>query len=120
MRTFLTSCLLTLTALLFTPSAEATPLVRNSTAETTNVEHTVATTPYAVDAVNMKQQQKAAKKAAKHQKRIERMKKRLAKWQSRAVDDDAKTAAIVAYITIFGFLISLLALHEEGSNHRIT
>ena len=89
MRTFLTSCLLTLTALLFTPSAEATPLVRNSTTETTNVERTVATTPYAVDAVNMKQQQKAAKKAAKHQKRIERMKKRLAKWQSRAVDDDA-------------------------------
>ncbi|MEM1324617.1 MAG: hypothetical protein AAGI23_01625 [Bacteroidota bacterium] len=105
-----------LVALLFTPTAEATPLVRNSTETTSTAQNATAATPYVVDVLDSKQQRKAAKKAEKRQKRVERMKKRLAKWQSRA-DDDSKTAAIIAYITIFGFLISLLALHEEGNEY---
>lgn len=116
MRTVLTTSLLMLVALLFTPTAEATPLVRNSTETTSTAQNATAATPYVVDVLDSKQQRKAAKKAEKRQKRVERMKKRLAKWQSRA-DDDSKTAAIIAYITIFGFLISLLALHEEGNEY---
>lgn len=111
MRTFLTTLLFTISALMFTNMAHATPFVKQSTSETT-AETTIAKTPMASSVLNAKQQRKAARKA----KRVARWQKRLVKWQERAASD-SEVAAIVAYLTIFGFLISLLALHEEGDEY---
>lgn len=56
-----------------------------------------------------KEERKAARK-------MKRMEKRIAKYLPLGDEDSGRTAAIVAYVTIFGFLISLLALHEKGNS----
>lgn len=56
---------------------------------------------------------KEAKKIAKKQKKAERLMKKLEKIKARS-DDGGKVAAIVGYLGLIGFLISLLAIHEKG------
>ncbi|MEM0994246.1 MAG: hypothetical protein AAGI49_14500 [Bacteroidota bacterium] len=73
------------------------------------VERTTLDDRSAINTMSKKQ----ARKALKQERKLQRLKKRVAKWQARA-EDDSQTAAIIAYITLIGFLISLLALHEEG------
>lgn len=54
------------------------------------------------------------KKEKKAQRKMEKMQKRMEKFMPSSADGDSKTAAIIAYITLIGFLVSLLALHKKG------
>lgn len=69
----------------------------------------------AVKAPAEKLSKKELRKAAKAEKKQKKIQKKLAKIKAWLADDDGKTAAIVAYLTLIGFLVSLLALHEKGN-----
>lgn len=55
------------------------------------------------------------KKEKKAQRKMDRMQKKMEKFMAAGDADEGKVAAIVGYLTIFGLLISLLALHKKGN-----
>ncbi|MEN0049948.1 MAG: hypothetical protein AAF806_22995 [Bacteroidota bacterium] len=71
------------------------------------------TAPSAIGEDGKMLSKKEAKKLAKKQKRAERFMKKLEKIKARS-EDGGKVAAIVGYLGLIGFLISLLAIHEKG------
>lgn len=106
--TTLTLCTI-VTLLLVSMNTYALPL--SDKAVNSEVVTTVDPPATTTDAkpVLTKQEKKAQRKMKKMQKRMEKL-----ATMSAASEDRGKTAAIIGYITIFGWLISLLAIHEKG------
>lgn len=110
MKTLRLTLLVVFVCSIFSTASFALPNSERNTPESISVEE-LAKAP--AEEIPTALSKKEARQAKKLDKKMARFKKRLEKFD-KAVADESKTAAIIAYITIIGFLVSLLALHKKG------
>ncbi|MEL6942736.1 MAG: hypothetical protein AAFO82_08715, partial [Bacteroidota bacterium] len=87
--------------------------IKNNNVKQSEAISYAETAPSAIGKDAEKLTKKESKKIAKKQKKAERLMKKLEKIKARS-EDGGKVAAIVGYLGLIGFLISLLAIHEKG------